>query len=364
VLAFALLSVLYAQGTFDQQLSSSAVTSRSVETRSLVGFARGPVQVYFTRSHYPERAAERSGGLDETIAAEIDRATRSIDIAAFDLDLPAVTTALQNAHRRGVRVRVVLDGQNLEAPEVAAVTGAMQDAGIPLSFDRRPAFMHNKFLIVDASVVWTGSWNPTINDTFRNDNNFVRLADVGIAADYTAKFELLFAGRGGPGSRVSLPFPSVDLDGVRVDVAFAPDSNITGDVVQAINGAQESVEFLAFSFTSDPIAKAVVAAYRRGIRVRGVIESKSARGSGAELGTFEDAGVDVLEDGNCYLMHHKVFVIDGRRVVTGSFNWSANAQDSNDENVILVDDAWFARLYQQEFQRIYEQARAPMRCGS
>ena len=385
VFVVATLLYLYEQGTFDPwlQLDPAAqdagggeqVTTapaapltepqapQAVETISLAGFAQGPVQVYFTRIRYPDRAAERAGGLDATIAADIDRARQSVDLAVFDLDLPVVVTALTNAQARGIRVRAVIDDENLETPEVAEMAGELQDAGIPITFDRRQAFMHNKFLVIDGAVVWTGSWNPTINDTFRNNNNFVRLADPRIAADYTAKFELLFAGRGGPGNRAALPHPVVDLDGFRVQVAFSPDSNITDEVAEVIAGARHSVEFLAFAFTSDPIAEAVIAAHERGVRVRGVMESRNAHGTGAEFDRLRSAGVVVLEDGNCYVMHHKVFVVDGRHVVTGSFNWSAQAQSSNDENVIIVDNAWFARRYQDEFERIYEQARAPDRCG-
>jgi phosphatidylserine/phosphatidylglycerophosphate/cardiolipin synthase-like enzyme len=93
------------------------------------------------------------------------------------------------------------------------------------------------------------------------------------------------------------------------------------------------------------------------------MESRNAHGTGAEFDRLRSAGVVVLEDGNCYVMHHKAFVVDGRHVVTGSFNWSAQAQSSNDENVIIVDNAWFARRYQDEFEQIYDQARTPDRCG-
>lgn len=362
LLAVATLLILLAAGAIGRWLPSSPTARQSIQTRSLAGFAQGPVQIYFTRTHYPEDPGNRSGGLDQTIAAEIDRATRSVDMAMFDLDLPAVVAALEKAQRRGVRVRIVFDSLNLETPEIAAALGRLQDAGVPITFDRRPAFMHNKFLVVDGSVVWTGSWNATRNDTFRNNNNFVRLADVRLAANYAAKFEALFAGRNGLASRAVLPHPVVDLEEFRIAVAFAPDSNITGDVARMIADAQESVEFLAFSFTSDPLAEALIAAHRRGIRVRGVIESRNARGSGGELGKFQAAGLDVLADGNCYLLHDKVFIVDGERVVTGSFNWSANAQEANDENTITVENAWFAERYQEQFQRIYEQARKPMRC--
>ncbi len=57
--------------------------------------------------------------------------------------------------------------------------------------------MHNKFVVLDDATVWTGSWNVTVNDTFRNDNNMLRIADARIAQNYTSKFEALFAGPGG-----------------------------------------------------------------------------------------------------------------------------------------------------------------------
>jgi phosphatidylserine/phosphatidylglycerophosphate/cardiolipin synthase-like enzyme len=330
----------------------------------MAGFANGPVQVYFTRPSYPERSAGREGGIDETVAADMDRAQRSIDIAVFDLDLPKVGAALIRAQQRGLRVRAVIDGENLEAPEVAALAGEMQQAGVPITFDRRSAFMHNKFVVLDDAVVWTGSWNPTINDTFRNDNNFVRIAEDRLAGDYTRKFELLFAGNGGPGNPAPLANPDVEFAGYRVAAAFSPDSDVTGDVVEAIEGARSQIDVLAFSFTSDPIGDALIAAQARGIAVRGVMESRNAGGSGSELEKLQTAGIDVLEDGNCYVMHHKVFVIDNARVITGSFNWSAQAQNSNDENAVIVDNAWFAQRYADEFQRVYDQARNPLRCGS
>src|SRR3712207_9471967 len=64
---------------------------------ALAGYANGPIQVYFTRPRYPERASDRSGGLDETVAADIDRARRSVALAAFDLDLPNVADAIERA---------------------------------------------------------------------------------------------------------------------------------------------------------------------------------------------------------------------------------------------------------------------------
>jgi phosphatidylserine/phosphatidylglycerophosphate/cardiolipin synthase-like enzyme len=351
--------ILYVLGVLDRRLTSESRAPQSIETPALAGFAQGPVQVYFTRTLDPGRTEGRGGGLDETIAADIERARQSIDLAAFDFDLPVVTSALVRAQERGLRVRVAIDGENLATPAVAAVAGRLQDAGVLLTVDRRPAFMHHKFLVVDGSVVWTGSWNPTANDTFRNNNNMVRLADTHIAALYAARFERLF---GVSGAVIS--DSSIERDGFRITASFTPEDNITGDVVETIEDARSSVEFLMFSFTSDAIADALVAARRRGVRVRGVVESRNARGSGAEQDKLRDAGLDVLPDGNCFIMHHKVLIVDGQRVMTGSFNWSANAQEQNDENVIMVENGWLARRFQEEFERIYDQARTPMRCNN
>ncbi|HMO56365.1 MAG TPA: phospholipase D-like domain-containing protein, partial [Roseiflexaceae bacterium] len=74
-------------------------------------------------------------------------------------------------------------------------------------------------------------------------------------------------------------------------------------------------------------------------------------------------GVDVLEDGNCYIMHHKVIIIDDRIVITGSYNFTASAETSNDESLLIIDDPTLAAAYVAEFDRLYAQATNPTRCG-
>ena len=92
--------------------------------------------------------------------------------------------------------------------------------------------------------------------------------------------------------------------------------------------------------------------------------SSATRVAGSAVPKLKRAGVDVREDGNCGLMHDKVFVVDGRTVVTGSFNWTRQAQEANDENAVFADNQWLAQRYADEFERIYTQAASPMRCGN
>ena len=66
-----------------------------------------------------------------------------------------------------------------------------------------------------------------------------------------------------------------------------------------------------------------------------------------------------MQDGNPGVMHHKVILIDDDIVVTGSFNFSANADDSNDENVVVLRNKDIAALYLQEFERRWAEAEEP-----
>jgi phosphatidylserine/phosphatidylglycerophosphate/cardiolipin synthase-like enzyme len=336
---------------------------QTIETQTLRGAAGDWYQIYFSRPQYPEGAAGRVGGLDETLAADIDRAQARVDLASFDLDLPRVTDALIRAHERGVQVRVVADGENLEDPDVAMLTGELQNAGIPVFFDEREAFMHNKFIVIDGATVWTGSWNLTTNDTFRNNNNMLRIVNRELAANYTAKADDLFSGEGGTAGGSVLIYPTLQIGGATVVNMFAPDDPITNAIVERIDNAQQQIQVMAFAFTSDPVADALIAARDRGVAVRVVMESRNVRGTGSEFNKLLDAGIEILPDGNCYIMHHKAIVIDGRTVITGSFNFTRSAQEQNDENVLIVDDASLAARFGEEWGRVYDQAREPTACG-
>ena len=95
------------------------------------------------------------------------------------------------------------------------------------------------------------------------------------------------------------------------------------------------------------------------MEVAGVFETSGSQTRFSELGRLKQAGLDVLQDGNPWTMHHKVIVIDGRVVIFGSFNFSAAADRSNDENLLIVDDAGLASAFEAEYQRVRSVALSP-----
>jgi phosphatidylserine/phosphatidylglycerophosphate/cardiolipin synthase-like enzyme len=319
-------------------------------------------QLFFTTPKYPDRPEYHQGGPDEDLVAFINGAAKTVDVAAYDFDLENVATALAEAAARGVRVRMVTDTDTLtnDDPTIQNAFAILEQAGIPIVDDNRPGIMHHKFVVVDGAEVWTGSLNFTENDTYRLNNNAIRIASPELAANYTHEFELLFVERTfGPSKRVGTRDPVLTIGGARVESYFAPEDDVARKVAARLAQARQSIQFMAFSFTSDEIGDAVIERARAGVVVQGVFETTGSETRFSEYGRMKRAKIDVLQDGNPYVMHHKVFIIDRRTVIFGSFNFSNNADADNDENLLIVDDPTLAQAFEQEFQRVREQALNP-----
>ena len=323
----------------------------------------GWYQVYFTDPKYPDRPVNHHGGIDEHFVAFLDSAQRSLDLAIYDFDLDNAADALVRAKNRGVNVRVVMDSDTLDNTKDEAIrraVGKLKNAGIPIVGDGRQAIMHNKFAVRDGEEVWTGSWNFTTGDTYRLNNNVVRLRSRELAENYAAEHRKMFEGRQfGPSKPKGVPHAQLNIDGARVENYFAPEDGVAGHIAARIRQAQRSIRFMAFSFTHDGIGQAIRERAQAGVSVSGVFERTGSETRFSEFGKLKQAGLDVYQDGNPYVMHHKVFILDDRTVIFGSFNFSDGADKENDENVLIVEDPAFAQLFVQEFNRVLAAAKNP-----
>lgn len=315
--------------------------------------------VYFTTPHYPDDPALHTGGVDLHLVDLIDAAQKRVDVAAYQLNLPTVTDALLRAHQRGVQVRLVTDGEY----EDEEMIGRLRRAGIPVTVRPKDGgFMHNKFVVVDDTWVWTGSWNLTRNCTYRNNNNAVRITSPRLAKNYATEFEELFAGRFGPTSPKNTPYPTVMVEvpekslRIHLEAYFAPEDKVASHLIPLLSGARRSVRFMIFSFTSSDIADALISLARRGVSVEGVVEGRGAETEYGQYNRLKEAGIPVWKDGNPYILHHKVFIVDEETVVLGSYNFSERAEKTNDENVLIIYDAEVARAFLAEYGRVWQQA--------
>jgi phosphatidylserine/phosphatidylglycerophosphate/cardiolipin synthase-like enzyme len=132
---------------------------------------------------------------------------------------------------------------------------------------------------------------------------------------------------------------------------FTPPEDCTALIRGEIASAGRQVLVQAYSFTSEPIAEALVAARRRGVEVRVLLDGDSATGPNSVLASLRRGGVPVLLDDPPGIAHNKVMVIDGTRVITGSFNFTRAAEDRNAENLLILRDPAIAAAYLANWER-------------
>ncbi len=309
-------------------------------------------------------AMPEGGGIDAMLAAAMDAAQVSLDVAAFELDNPRLSEAMLAAARRGLRVRAVTDDEHgLRAAD--GHFGRLQVAGIPVAADGRSALMHNKFVIIDGRSVWSGSMNLTLNGAARHNNNLLELRSAEAARRYQAEFDEMFeGGRFGPRSPRG-ETALFDAGTGRLAVYFGPEDDLAGALLAALAGARERIRFMAFSFTLDDLGAMLLQRAAAGVQVQGIFERVGSESVWSELGPLYCAGLEVRQDGNPYLLHHKVFIIDDDTVVTGSANFSAAGTESNDENMLVIEDAALAAAYAAEFARRRDESSTPVgvECG-
>jgi phosphatidylserine/phosphatidylglycerophosphate/cardiolipin synthase-like enzyme len=186
----------------------------------------------------------------------------------------------------------------------------------------------------------------------------LRITDPTLIANYQTKLDEFFIARKfGRNADVGAKQKTFSINGTPVQNYFSPIDRPIEPIIATVNTARSSIKFMAFSFTDINLANAMLARQREGVKVHGVYESRNAG-----QGTFDElfcGKATVESDGNPGTMHHKVIIIDDRIVITGSFNFSRNANENNDENVLIIDNPALAQQYVQEFNKVEAKGRTP-----
>lgn len=356
------IATLKPAATVVQTTASSATTiAGGVQQLSLLnalGYQKDFWRVYFTQAMSSSNRAMWRGGIEDELARSIGEVRSTLDIAAFEWESAVLTQAVLDAVARGVKVRMVVDNEHtLDDPNTTI--GEIEFAGVPIVNDDRSGLMHDKFMIMDGLTVWLGSMNYQPNDLFRNNNNVLMLRSRQAAEVYTAEFEEMFTQKKfGVTSPISNT-GNFTQSGTNIQVYFAAENPVMARIIDEVNLAKTQVRFLAFSFTDFDLAKAMLDRAAAGVGVSGVFETTGSLTQASELRTLYCAGLPVFQDGNPGVLHNKVVIIDGETVISGSFNFSSNATNSNDENLIIIKNKDIAQLYLQEWERIRAIAKAP-----
>jgi phospholipase D len=149
--------------------------------------------------------------------------------------------------------------------------------------------------------------------------------------------------------------PYIQTPAPAYDVYFSPKGGCAEAVIYWIGRANQSIHVLMFIFSLDSIADALISAHRRGIEVKVVLDKSQ---SYSQFAVLKAAGIEVRNDTNWEgIMHDKIGIIDHSIVLTGSFNWTTTAENSNNENLIVIHSVDVASRYESEFQKIWHMAQ-------
>lgn len=290
---------------------------------------------------------------DKQIIKLINETKKTLDICIYHIDSETITDAIIDAHRRKVKVRIVIDSDTNQTESVKRII----NEGIPIVEDNRNSLMHNKFLISDNETVWTGSFNFTDNASWKHCDNAIKIKNKYLAKNFIAEFEEMFIYKKfGRQSIQNMRNRIVRIGNKYVKTFFAPEDDVPGAIINEIMKANKEIKFLSYSFTHSKISEAILKKKKEGLKVSGIFEYTGSNTLYSEYKNLLNEGVTLYRyksiDSSKSFMHHKVIIIDNKTVITGSFNFTQNASNDNDENILIISSSETAERYNQEFERV------------
>ncbi len=152
------------------------------------------------------------------------------------------------------------------------------------------------------------------------------------------------------GWTIGRPTPAASQDGI--EVFFSPKGGCTEVIIDMIERAHESIRVQAYSFTSTPIAKAILEAHKAGVEITVVLDSSQRTAKYSSATFFRNQGVPVYIDSDHAIAHNKVILIDDWAIITGSFNFTNAAEQRNAENLLVIENkAALMKAYRRNFDQ-------------
>lgn len=255
------------------------------------------------------------------------------------------------------------------------------------------ALMHHKFVVVDGKRLVLSSANFTPNcihgdyrseKSLGNANALMTVQSAALAKIFTEEFEILWSAKFGKNK----PFrgaQTVTVAGKKITVQFSPSprqigSELTtnGLIARSIESAKKSVHSALFVFASQSIADKMYSAHKKRVDVSMLVEKRFAYRFYSDM--LDMLGHQLM-DHRCVIpetnmpwrpairraghtllapldfLHHKFGVIDSKRVIFGSHNWTESADRVNDEFLVVIDDVAVGQQFQDEYNRLTKSAQ-------
>jgi phosphatidylserine/phosphatidylglycerophosphate/cardiolipin synthase-like enzyme len=280
----------------------------------------------------------RTHDCEEIYISIIKNSSESLYCAFFEFNLEDMNNAIK---QKRIDKIVYVDGDYRHFNETYII------------YENRSAYMHNKFCIIDKNTVITGSFNPTKNGKNKNDNNIVVIKSKKVAEIYKTYFnELLKEHFSNKQYRSKIKkYHELSFKNVNMTICFSRGGNCLDKIKKKIKNAEKSIHALLFTMTDSQITNLLLLKHYTQLEVHAIFE-RSLITKYSSYHKLLLHNTSVLKDCNPAKMHHKVFVIDRLSVVTGSMNPSNNAENNNEENLIIIELKDIAEKFLKEFERV------------
>ncbi|OGX88164.1 phospholipase D-like domain-containing protein [Hymenobacter glacialis] len=339
----------------------------------------GRMKTYFTQPvdnslALPNNKATHTpnGSIADTLAKYIGRAQQTLDITIYNWNSATILNAVNAAHARGVKVRVIYEDDNSNF-SIAGLTPAIARVFRPAGGTANTtSIMHNKFVVIDANstnpnvpVVWTGSTNWTANQLNSDRNNSIAVQDQSLALVYTIEFDEMWGsstttpGTSLFGSRKTDNTPHyLVIGGKKVESWFSPTDNVNARLIETIRTADNDLHVLSMLVTRTDIGRALAeqVSQRNIAACSDGLTNDTSGVAGFVFRTIRAGmGTRYLLDKLPGIMHHKTLIVDAGApqsdptVFVGSHNWTASADIENDENTLVIHDNLITNQYYQEY---------------
>lgn len=318
------------------------------------------------------------GYLNDVTVKLIDASRSAVEISLFSVNLKDAPDALLRARDRGVKVRVIINESHVFSRPSTEVKKLLAATGIEvrtLRGTRSYGVNHNKIGVFDRSVATFGSYNWTFGATFSSLENLLVARHPVYVDGYIRYFDWMWSKARkpelGPSPEVPVgyygeppqdPAPAQSLNGTRVPAyLFSPGSDTENRLAAILDAARRTIDAVTFTFSSKPLADALIRAKQRGVKVRFMMDEEMARDSFIAKYTFDNGVPFRVRRGRTEkgALHNKFAILDGEILATGSFNWTTNASVNSFENVAFVSDAGALKAYQSSFNWFHSSSTAP-----
>lgn len=145
----------------------------------------------------------------------------------------------------------------------------------------------------------------------------------------------------------------------KIDACFSPGGNCEDRILEEIGAASQQIRVQMYLFTSKPIADALIAAKKRGVKVQVILDKSQEKGTYGKWPVLRRDGVEIFFDREHETANNKVILIDDHTVITGSYNFTRAAEEKNAENIVIINDEALCSKYLENFEKHKEHAKKP-----